>query len=69
MKNRSDKAVAKFWNQFIDILRNQGIKEESARWYVMRAEHYLAAFPDQRLVDHSASDLTEYLQELGRKNS
>jgi len=44
MKNRLDKAVAKLWNQFIDISRDQSIKEESAHWSVMRAEHYLAAF-------------------------
>ena len=68
MKNRFGKVVAKLWNQFIDILRDQGVKGESAHWYVMRAEHYLAAFPGQRLADHSAFSLTECFQLLGRKN-
>ena len=67
MKKRSDKAVAKLWNQFIDILRDQGVKGESAHWYVMRAEHYLAAFPGQRLVGHPASGLMRALSGTKQK--
>jgi hypothetical protein len=34
---------------------------------VLRAEEYLKTFPDKRLSDHSARDVTGYLEEVGRK--
>ena len=69
MKNRLDKAAAKLWNQFIGFLCDQGIKEESVCWSVMRAEHYLAAFSDQCLAGHSASNFTEHLSGARQKKA
>ncbi len=36
------------------------------RWYVLRAEQYLKAFPDKRLAAHSAKDVIGYLEAAGR---
>jgi len=44
MKNRADKTAVKPWNQFVDILRDQSIKEGVACWYVVRTKHYLCGF-------------------------
>jgi len=38
------------------------------RWHVLRAEEYLKAFPDKRLVEHGAEDVTGYLEGMGRKD-
>jgi len=36
------------------------------RWHVLRAEQYLKAFPGKRLSEHSAEDVTGYLERVGR---
>lgn len=56
-----------FWRRYIDLLRKQGVKEGSARWYVLRAEQYIKAFPDKPLTTHTPSDVETYLRQAGRK--
>jgi len=60
-------AIARFWNQYIAAIHDKGIKEPFDRWFVIRARHYIEAFPDKRLALHSDADLSEYLDMLGRK--
>lgn len=62
-------AVAHFWDRFIARLLKRGVKASAARWYVIRAERYLKAFPDKRLADHTAEDVPGYLQALGRQGT
>jgi hypothetical protein len=54
-------AVARFWNQYIALIHEQGIKEPFDRWFVIRTRHYIETFPDKRLAQHSETDLREYL--------
>jgi len=60
-------AIARFWNQYIAAIHDKGIKEPFDRWFVIRARHYIEAFPDKRLAQHSETDLRGYLEMLGRK--
>ncbi len=62
-------AIARFWDQYIDIIHKKGINEPFDRWFVIRARQYIEAFPVKRLALHSADDLTGYLEMLGRKQS
>jgi len=62
-------AIARFWNQYITVIHDKGIKEPFDRWFVIRARHYIEAFPDKRLARHQEADLREYLDMLGRKGS
>jgi len=62
-------AIARFWNQYITVIHDKGIKEPFDRWFVIRARHYIEAFPDKRLAQHSEADLRGYLEMLGRKGS
>lgn len=66
---RTPSAIERFWDRFIARLLKQGVKATAARWYVIRAEHYLKAFPDKRLADHTAEDVAGYLQSLGRQGT
>jgi len=51
----------------INKLEKQGIKPKMLRWYVIRAEQYLKAFPDRIIADHRPDDVQAYLQKIGRK--
>ena len=59
-------AATKFWDSCINIIIKQSVKESAARWYVKRAEHYIAVFNDRKLALHTAGDVIGYLAELGR---
>jgi len=58
--------VARFWDRYIELLSEQGVKESARRWYVLRAEHYIQSFPDKKLATHTAEDITGYLEKMGR---
>jgi len=62
-------AVARFWDKYIAIIHEKGIKEPFDRWFVIRARHYIEAFPDKRLALHTSDDLNDYLNVLGRNGS
>lgn len=62
----SSTQVERFWDRYIEILYKQGVKSDTTRWYVRRAEQYIRACPDKKLAQHSAEDLSRYLEKLGR---
>lgn len=57
-----------FWDRYIEFLRKQGINSPADRWYVIRAEQFLRAFPDTSLRKQSATNVETYLKELDGKN-
>ena len=58
--------IERFWDRYIKLLVKQGVKESAQRWYVLRAEHYIKTFPDKKLAQHTAADITGYLEKMGR---
>ena len=63
-------AIAPFWDKYIAIIHEKRIKEPFDRWFVIRARHYIEAFPDKRLaLLHTRDDLSGYLFALGRNSS
>jgi len=58
-----------FWDRYVAHIRAKGVQSTAARWYVIRAEHYLQAFVHKRLADHTPQDVTDYLEKLGRIGS
>ncbi len=62
-------AIARFWNKYIGIIHDKGIKEPFDRGFVIRASHYIEAFPDKRLALHTSDDLSKYLNVLDRNGS
>lgn len=66
IRTTSNTAADRFWNRFIDRAERNGVKEPALRWHVLRAEQYLKAFPDKRLAEHSAGDVTGYFESVGR---
>lgn len=58
--------TAEIWQRYIQALKDRGFHERRARWYVIRAERFLQAFPDQDPSGRTADDLDSYLRALGR---
>ena len=59
-------AIDRFWDKYIEYIADQGVKQSITRWYVIRAEQYIKAFPNKRLADHKPRDVNDYLKEQGR---
>ena len=59
----------KFWDGFLEAVRAQGVKAPYDRWYVIRGEQYLKAYPDTPLSMHRPDEVNAYLTEIGRKGS
>lgn len=59
-------AVARFWDRYTHQLQSHGIKPSAAKWYVKRAEQFIAAFPNQRIRDLDPNQINDYLKSLGR---
>ena len=59
-------AIDRFWDRYIAHLYKQGVKEKAARWYVIRAEEYIKSIPDKQLAQHTAKEVTDYLESVGR---
>jgi integron integrase len=55
------------WDPFLRALRRRGAREPFARWYVRRAEQFLRARPCSDPRAYTATELTAYLQEAGRR--
>lgn len=57
----------RFWDRYIQLLNNQGIKHPFDRWHVRRAEEFIRAFPDRKLAEIGADEVSAYLTETGSK--
>ncbi|SFM65708.1 hypothetical protein SAMN05421721_1194 [Ectothiorhodospira mobilis] len=54
-----------FWSRFSKHLIQKGIKPESVRWYRIRAEQFIRAFPRRRLASLTPDDVSGYLLKAG----
>lgn len=59
----------RFWDSFIQLLHEQGVKPPADRWHVVRAEGFIRAFPGRKLAELTADDVTAYLEKLGREGA
>ena len=59
----------KFWDRYLKIPHEQGVKPSADRWHVVRAEQFIGAFPDRRLADIDAREVSAYLEEAGRRGT
>ncbi len=60
------KAIDQFWDKYIKHISEHGVKQSITRWYLIRAEQYIKAFPNKRLSEHKPKDVNEYLRRQGR---
>lgn len=56
-----------FWDRYIALVRESGVKSAHIRWYVRRIEQYLRAIGKSKPADHLASDLQRFLAKIGKE--
>jgi len=61
-------SISRFWDNFVEKTKTYGLKPATVRWHVKRAEEYIKAHPERRLAEHTAQEITAYLQEKGRNS-
>ncbi len=54
-----------FWSRYRNALIKQGVKPSSVRWYVLRAEQFIRAFPGRRLAELGPDEISRYLERAG----
>jgi len=57
--------IDRFWDRYIELLKQQAVNPKNHRWYVRQAEQYIRAHPDDRLINHQSINVTHYLETLG----
>ncbi len=65
--NQTD-SIQQFWDRYLLFLSKKSIKPTIARWYVIRTEHYINAFPDKKLMEHHPNDVSAYLKQQGENS-
>ncbi|GMR16479.1 MAG: hypothetical protein BMS9Abin31_0816 [Gammaproteobacteria bacterium] len=60
MKERS---VSRFWDKFSKKSVRYGVKADSILWMVKHAERYINHYPNDKLAQHHAEFVTQYLKE------
>ena len=60
---------AKFWDGLLEAGRAKGVRAPYDRWYVIRGEQYLKAYPDTPLSGHRPEEVSAYLTAIGKKGS
>ena len=67
LSNQNPEAVDRFWQSYLNILKDKQIIKPIDRWYVIRVEKYINAH-SERLKTHTAETLESYFSELGRNS-
>lgn len=63
----SDPALARFWANYLSLLTKRHVPAKALKWYRLRVEQYIQAHPEKRLATHSPSDVTTWLDVIGRQ--
>ncbi len=61
--------MASNWQRYLDALQRRAVPEKARRWYVLRVEQLLRAFPGVALSALSVEDVQSYLASLSRSPS
>lgn len=59
-----DKATARFWDRYLAVLAEGGVKPSARRWYILWTEKYLAAREGRKLREQGVEDVVGYFQSL-----
>ena len=67
IKNKKgSKAIKRFGDQYIQYLADANVKQTVARWYVIRTEQYIKAFPEKPLIEDTPAEVNSFLEKEGR---
>lgn len=61
-----DQSISRFWDKFSIKSKKYGVKADSILWIVKHAEGYIKNYPNDKLAQHSAEFVTQYLKDKYR---
>ena len=64
MSNDTDERKKRFWNNYIALLADYGIKSTNYRWYVQHCEQFINYYTEIKLKSHTQETLSSYLSTL-----
>ena len=67
--NSRSPSETRFWDRYIAVVHRHGHRAPSDRWYVKRAEDYLASNAGKSLEEHTSAEVVAYLRDLGREGA
>ncbi|MEJ2619064.1 MAG: integron integrase [Candidatus Thiodiazotropha sp.] len=62
----TDPRIAKFWQNYTELLKRFRIPQKSLPWYRRHVEAFLDDHPNVRLKTHSAKSIISWLERIGR---
>ena len=68
-KQNDSNLPSAFWDKYVGLIIEHGVKPKTARWYVLRAEEYLRSRQHQEIEQHEAADVLSYLEIIGRSGT
>ena len=68
-ENPQQHAIDRFWSNYLSILKNSSVPQNSTKWYRAHIQNYIDAHPDVRLSQHPPSNIDDYLNAKGRLNN
>ncbi|HSP00736.1 MAG TPA: hypothetical protein VLN90_04655, partial [Thioalkalivibrio sp.] len=55
------------WDRYRNMILFHGVQRASVRWYVMRVEQFIRAFPGRRRAELESDDISGYPSRMGEK--
>lgn len=62
-----EEAISRFWDKFIEISKGYNSNPDITRWYIVRAEEYIKAHPQQRLKTHKPVHVERYFSKIAEE--
>ena len=64
MSNATEEQEKRFWNKYIALLEEHGVKPTTYRWYVQHCEQFIRFYTETRLKSHTQETLSQYLTSI-----
>lgn len=61
-----DERVTRFWQRYLQVLEKYRVPENARPYYRQRVQAYIDAHSGHRLTSHGPSDVSRWLEEIGR---
>lgn len=58
-----DRSISRFWDKYSKNSVKHGVKADSILWMVKHAERYIKHYPNDKLAQHTAEFVTQYLKD------
>lgn len=69
MSNTQDEREKHFWNNYLALLSEHNIDSHLYHWYVKHCEHFIRAYTETRLKQHTPNTITKFLSSLQQRST